>query len=562
MMNKRFVFFIFAALFVISTFVIITKPVNAINYDTSNIIDDSVFTNESSMTEAQIQSFINQFPGSCLLSQNYPSGISTASFKAPIDYWTYSTSDSSPAHIIYWAANYYHLNPQVILTTLEKEENLVTGNQGCSQSRYNSAMGYNCPDNLTLHDYADIGIFNTCVVRESNAGFARQVSHATWQLRFDEERAYGNVDWGGDGSVTYSGRMTQGYRARVSGGSLAYYDGYTTIDGVAVYISNGSTAALYNYTPHFNSFYSIFTSWFGSTYSNIYQGVNYSAVFDAVYYLNKYPDLKSAFGNNVQAAIAHFVNYGMNEGRQASSSFDVISYKNRYQDLRISFGSNLTAYYLHYITNGKAEGRIATGNSPIQYITTYNGIDYSSVYNFTTYTANNADMQQKFSDDDAGAIRHFVTQGMSEGRQASNEFNVTSYQSLYYDLRRVFSSNLKAYYMHYVTNGKAEGRSATGSYLGGTTVLNGIDYKSVYNINDYETNNSDIKNSFGLNDIAALQHFVYYGMSEGRQASPSTFNVFVYKARYTDLQVVFGNNLKAYYMHYITNGKAEGRTGI
>ena len=116
--------------------------------------------------------------------------------------------------------------------------------------------------------------------------------------------------------------------------------------------------------------------------------------------------------------------------------------------------------------------------------------------------------------------------------------------------------------MHYITNGKAEGRSSTGNYLGGTTILNGFNYSSVFNFNDYETSNPDIKNSFGLNDIAALQHFVNYGMNEGRQANITTFNVFFYKARYSDLQAAFGNNLKAYYMHYITNGKAEGRTAI
>ena len=263
-MMKKFLTLISLAVFLALS--INMQPVGASDYAKTNIIDDAVFTNESSMSEVQIQAFINQFPNSCLQSQNYPSGLSPATFKNPIDYWTYDTSDSSPAHIIYWASTYYHLNPQVILTTLEKEENLVTGSQGCSLGRYNSAMGYNCPDSLTYHTYANISIYNTCVERESNASFVRQVSHATWQLRFDEERAYGNVDWGGDGNVVYGGRMTQGYRARVYGGTPIYYDGYTVIDGESIFLNNGSTAALYNYTPHFSNFYNIFTNWFGSTH--------------------------------------------------------------------------------------------------------------------------------------------------------------------------------------------------------------------------------------------------------------------------------------------------------
>ena len=273
---KRTTLWLTLFVFIALAFIFNAPTANAYT-NKENIIDDAVFINESSMSEAQIQAFINQFPNSCLQSQNYPSGLSPATFKTPIDYWTYSTSDSSPAHIIYWSANYYHLNPQVILTTLEKEENLITGSQGCSLGRYNSAMGYDCPDTWTYHTYADINIIDTCVGRESNAGFVRQVSHATWQLRFDEERAYGNVDWGDDGNVTYYGRMTRGYRATVSGGSLIYYDGYTTIDGVPVYISNGSTAALYNYTPHFNNFFNIFTGWFGSTYTPTYSATLQSA---------------------------------------------------------------------------------------------------------------------------------------------------------------------------------------------------------------------------------------------------------------------------------------------
>lgn len=274
---KRILALAALSVFVASTSLIFVVPAFASDSPKSNIIDDAVFSNQSTMNESQIQNFINQFPNSCLLSQNMPNNLGTATFKDPIDYFHYDITDSTPAHIIFWASQFYHLNPQVILTTLEKEENLVTGLQGCALFRYNSAMGYNCPDSLTIHDYADLGIFQTCVEQSGNAGFVRQVSHASWQLSFDKERAYGNLDWLGDGATPYYGRMTKGNRARCvidtnrcassSIYSVIYYDGYTTIDGESVYLSNGATAALYNYTPHFTSFYHIFTQWFGSTYS-------------------------------------------------------------------------------------------------------------------------------------------------------------------------------------------------------------------------------------------------------------------------------------------------------
>jgi hypothetical protein len=65
------------------------------------------------------------------------------------------------------------------------------------------------------------------------------------------------------------------------------------------------------------------------------------------------------------AALSHFVRYGMSEGRQATASFNVTYYINRYGDLRNAFGNNLQRYYMHYIQHGIQEGRIGTNtNTP------------------------------------------------------------------------------------------------------------------------------------------------------------------------------------------------------
>lgn len=93
------------------------------------------------------------------------------------------------------------------------------------------------------------------------------------------------------------------------------------------------------------------------THKYIYQGLDYSLVFDPVYYVNKYSDLKQEFGTNSTALFNHFCSNGMKEGRMASDNFNVIVYKNNYADLRNAFGNNLPLYYKHYITNGYAEKR-------------------------------------------------------------------------------------------------------------------------------------------------------------------------------------------------------------
>ena len=60
---------------------------------------------------------------------------------------------------------------------------------------------------------------------------------------------------------------------------------------------------------------------------------------------------------------------------------------------------------------------------------------------------------------------------------------------------------------------------------------------------------------------AAFNHFLTFGMKEGRIASPN-FNVHTYRGRYGDLQAAFGGNLTNYYIHYLQYGIAEKRQGI
>ena len=63
----------------------------------------------------------------------------------------------------------------------------------------------------------------------------------------------------------------------------------------------------------------------------------------------QYGDKKNAFGNNFQAVIGHYLEYGINEGRQGSIIFDVNFYKNSYDDLVKAFGGDNKKYVLHFI---------------------------------------------------------------------------------------------------------------------------------------------------------------------------------------------------------------------
>ena len=99
------------------------------------------------------------------------------------------------------------------------------------------------------------------------------------------------------------------------------------------------------------------------TYINlVYDGVDYSPEFDPVSYLDRYGDLKAAFGNDQNQAFNHFLNYGIKEGRKGNDSFNVYAYANRYQDLANAFGTNTLAYFNHYSKYGINEKRDASGD--------------------------------------------------------------------------------------------------------------------------------------------------------------------------------------------------------
>ena len=285
-----------------ASFFVTIKPGTAnADFQQGNIIDDSVFDTlgGANVTSPNaIDNWLNQFPSSCI-SPNSGFRAPDVTGYNPTNSFSYG-SDVTAGNIIYHAAHVYGLNPQVILSTMQKEESLVTGTSGCSILRYTAAMGYGCPDSGGGYNYSGFELYSingspvtsvsgTCVNSAHTAGFARQVIVATWQLKFDEQRAEGNYGWdvqlsnypnagnvwdnSDDPQTCYSHRVSQGYRqvspSSCPNGSLTYYDGNTTIDGTTVTVSNGPTAALYNYTPHFSgnqNFVSIFEGWFGSTH--------------------------------------------------------------------------------------------------------------------------------------------------------------------------------------------------------------------------------------------------------------------------------------------------------
>ena len=71
------------------------------------------------------------------------------------------------------------------------------------------------------------------------------------------------------------------------------------------------------------------------------------------------------------------------------------------------------------------------------------------------------------------------------------------------------------------------------------------------------SSNNDLLNAFGSNITAAIEHYISFGMSEGRVTN--SFDATSYLNNYADLQHAFGNDQKLATKHYVECGFNEGR---
>ncbi len=80
----------------------------------------------------------------------------------------------------------------------------------------------------------------------------------------------------------------------------------------------------------------------------------------------------------------------------------------------------------------------------------------------------------------------------------------------------------------------------------------------VFDCNYYAAMYPDVAASENGSPLGLLNHYIYFGINEGRNPSAS-FNATDYMLKNPDLKAVYGDNLLAYVHHYVSAGKAEGR---
>jgi hypothetical protein len=273
-------------------------------FDQNNLMDDGVFTNSTSMSPSQIDVFLNSFAGSCISQNNGfvtddPRGWNPNKGGNGVGGYDFGPKVSG-GQAIYDVAQLYKVNPQVILSTLQKEQSIVTGGKGCHYDRPNPADAsqvYTCTINGRSQACTDACPFSygggcmnialgygcpgSCAVADE--GFSMQLTLGTWLLRFGQVRAYGILTGyqgyePGDENFTYNGIMTAGQRKASASAPPATYDGtsgpckihqYEGGPCVTITVANGATSTLYNFTPFLSgnqSFVDKFQTWFGSPY--------------------------------------------------------------------------------------------------------------------------------------------------------------------------------------------------------------------------------------------------------------------------------------------------------
>ncbi len=123
-------------------------------------------------------------------------------------------------------------------------------------------------------------------------------------------------------------------------------------------------------------------------------------------------------------------------------------------------------------------------------------------------------------------------------------FDGEFYLNNYSDLKNAFGSDYKSAYNHFITFGVREGRQAS------------LCFDVKYYLNYYE----DLSKAYQGNYAEAYNHFMTFGIKEGRKSSPY-FDVKYYLNYYGDLSKAYQGNYAEAYNHFMTFGIKEGRRG-
>ncbi len=188
-------------------------------FDPEYIVSDNQLADYRAMNLDQIQKFLNQAGG------------------ALKDYYAVDVDgkEKSAGEIIYRASQEYKINPQILITLLQREKSLIT-KKSPTKDDYNWATGFTC------YDYLEpVSRFR---------GFTRQVDRAAWRFRYYLEHPW-----------QFQFRVGIETKTLVNSKDK----NLTNKFGRFIIPKNMATAGLYIYAPHLYDnwlFWEIWQNWF------------------------------------------------------------------------------------------------------------------------------------------------------------------------------------------------------------------------------------------------------------------------------------------------------------
>lgn len=213
--------------------------------------------------------------------------------------------------------------------------------------------------------------------------------------------------------------------------------------------------------------------------------------------------------------------------------FDPVYYAQKYDDLMAAFGNNEAALYNHYLTKGITEGRQA-----------------SPLFNIKYYLNQNAELKEVFGSDYEAAFSHFVSYGQYEASRVYSKqltairdviFDADFYRAKYPAETESFGKDVGRLFANFIKTGLSKGRTAS----------------PVFDISAYISGNSDLKKTYADDYYGAMRHFIENGQNESRVTSP-IFDTTYYTGRYSN---VAGLTTLAAMKHFLNTGMGKARQG-
>ncbi|WP_276949130.1 hypothetical protein [Acetatifactor muris] len=129
------------------------------------------------------------------------------------------------------------------------------------------------------------------------------------------------------------------------------------------------------------------------------------------------------------------------------------------------------------------------------------GAGIETIFDEHYYADMYPDLKEAYGYDRAALLEHFMTYGLSEGREMNELIDIVKYREKYQDLQDAFGDDWDAYVAHYLSYGAIEHRD------------NGTDFDPVDYLNRY----GDLQDAFGNDILAAYRHYQEQGRQEGRE---------------------------------------------